>query len=92
MKDKKALQAFVDENLKGKLKRDMDSEIYKFPGFVVMPNCPRPNGSVVKPTIGVFQEDCENVNAFSEWWNTKIAGVERDTPFDQTLYEYFVMR
>lgn len=70
----------------------MDSEMYKFPGFVVMPNCPRPNGSVVKPTIGVFQEDCENVNAFSEWWNTKIAGVERDTPFDQTLYEYFVMR
>ncbi|PFX25254.1 hypothetical protein AWC38_SpisGene10130 [Stylophora pistillata] len=91
-KDKQALQVFVDENLSGKIKRDMDSEIYRYPGFVVMPNCPCPNGSVAKPATGVFLEDCEDVNAFSKWWNTKVAGVGRDTPFDQKLFEYLVMR
>ena len=91
-KDKRALQAFVNENLGGKFKRDMDDEIYKYPGFVVMPNCPCPNDSVVKPSIGVFQEDCENVKAFSEWWNTKVAGVKRDAEFDHKLFEYLVMR
>ena len=91
-KDKMALQGFVNENLGGKFKRDMDAEIYKYPGFVVMPNCPCPKDSVVKPSIGVFQEDCENVKAFSEWWNTKVAGVKRDAEFDHKLFEYLVMR
>ena len=91
-KDKMALQAFVNENLGGKFKRDMDAEIYKYPGFVVMPNCPCPNDSVVKPSNGVFQEDCENVKAFSQWWNTKVAGVKRDAEFDHKLFECLVMR
>ena len=70
-KDKKTLQAFVDENLKGKLKRDMDADIYKYPGFVVMPNCPLPN---VKPAIGVFKEDCKNVEDkdCTVLWNAEI--------------------
>ena len=91
-KDKMALQAFVNENLGGKFKRDIDAEIYKYPGFVVMPNCPRPKESPVTPSIGVFQEDCGNVKAFSEWWNTKVAGVKRDAEFDHKLFEYLVMR
>lgn len=91
-KDKMALQAFVNENLGGKFKRDMDAEIYKYPGFVVMPNCPCPNDSVVKPSNGVFQENCENVNAFSTWWNTKVAAVKRDAEFDHKLFECLVMR
>ena len=91
-KDKMALQAFVNENLGGKLKRDMDAEIYKYPGFVVMPNCSRSKKSLVTPSIGVFQEDCENVKAFSEWWNTKVAGVKRDAEFDHELFECLVMR
>ena len=91
-KDKKALQAFVNENLGGKFKRDMDAEIYRYPGFVVMPNCPRPNNSPVTPSIGVFQEDCEDVEAFSKWWNTKVAEVKRDAKFDHKLFEYLVMR
>ena len=91
-KDKKALQAFVNENLVGKFKRDMDAEIYRYPGFVVMPNCPRPNNSPVTPSIGVFQEDCEDVEAFSKWWNTKVAEVKRDAKFDHKLFEYLVMR
>lgn len=91
-KDKMALQAFVNENLGGKFKRDMDAEIYKYPGFIVMPNCPRPKKSPVTPSIGVFQEDCGNVEAFSEWWNTKVAKVKRDAEFDHKLFEYLVMR
>ena len=89
-KDKKALQAFVNENLEEK--GDMDAEIYKYPGFVVMPNCPRPKGSSVTPSIGVFQEDCGNVKAFSEWWNTNVVKVKRDAKFDHKLFEYLVMR
>ena len=91
-KDKMALQAFVNENLGGKFKRDMDAEIYKYPGFVVMPRCPRPKKSPVTSSIGVFQEDCGNVEAFSEWWNTKVAQVERNAEFDHKLFEYLVMR
>ena len=91
-KDKMALQAFVNENLGGKFKRDIDAEIYKYPGFVVMPNCPCPNDSVVKPSNGVFREDCEIVKAFSKWWNTKVAEVKRDAEFDHKLFEYLVMR
>ena len=91
-KDKKALLAFVNENLEEK--GDMDAEIYKYPGFVVMPNCPRPRPkkSPVTSSIGVFQEDCGNVEAFSEWWKTKVAGVKRDAEFDHKLFEYLVMR
>ena len=89
-KDKKALQAFVNENLEEK--GDMNAEIYKFPGFVVMPNCSRPKKSSVTPSIGVFQEDCGNVKAFSEWWKTKVAKVQRAAEFDHKLFEYLVMR
>ena len=93
-KDKMALQAFVNENLGGKFKTDMDAEIYRYPGFVVMPNCPRPRPrkSPVTPSIGVFQEDCRNVEAFSKWWKIKVAGVKRNAEFDHKLFEYLVMR
>lgn len=91
-KDKMALKWFVDEILCGRLRRDMSSEMFKYPGFVVMPNCPCPKDPALIPSIGVFQENCENVNAFSEWWNSKIADVERDTPFYQEVYECLVIR
>ena len=91
-KDKMVLNAFVDEILGGRLRRDMSSEMYEYPGFVVMPNCPCPKNPALIPSIGVFQENCKNVNAFSEWWNSKITDVERDNHFHQELYEYLVIR
>ena len=89
-KDKKSLQAFIEENVQRRKKRKIDLELLStYPGFVVMPNCPLPDDSVVNPPTGVFKEDCENVEAFSKWWDKN---VKRVTGFDQELYEYLVMR
>lgn len=89
-KDKKALKAFINENLPSSRTKDMNFVLYKYPGFVVMPNCPSPESS--KPSNGVFKEDCKDVGAFSDWWKTKVAEVKGDTKFDQTLFEHLVKR
>lgn len=89
-KDKKALKAFINENLPSSRTKDMNFVLYKYPGFVVMPNCPSPESS--KPSNGVFKEDCKDVGAFSDWWKTKVAEVKGDTQFDQTLFEHLVKR
>ena len=89
-KDKKSLQAFIEENVQRRKKRKIDLELLStYPGFVVMPNCPCPDGSVVNPPTGVFKENCESVEAFSKWWDKN---VKRVTGFDQELFEYLVMR
>ena len=89
-KDRQSLQAFIEENVKGRMKKEIDHELFStYPGFVVMPNCPCPDDSVVNPPTGVFREDCENVEAFSKWWDEY---VKRVTGFDQELFEYLVMR
>ena len=89
-KDRKSLQTFIEENVKGRMKREIDPELFStYPGFVVMPNCPRPDGSVVNPPTGVFKENCESVEAFSMWWDEN---VKRQTDIHQTLFEVFVMR
>ena len=89
-KDRQSLQAFIEENVKGRMKKEIDHELFStYPGFVVMPNCPCPDDSVVNPPTGVFKEDCENVEAFSKWWDEY---VKRVTGFDQELFEYLVIR
>ena len=89
-KDKQALEAFIVNNIQGKMKREIGHELFAiFPGFVVMPNCPRPDGSVVNPPTGVFKENCESVEAFSKWWDEN---VKRPTVIHQKLFEVFVMR
>ena len=89
-KDKQALEAFIVNNIQGKMKREIGHELFAiFPGFVVMPNCPRPDGSVVNPSTGVFKENCESVEAFSKWWDEN---VKRPTVIHQKLFEVFVMR
>ena len=89
-KDKKALQAFIVKNIQGKMKREIGHELFSiFPGFVVMPNCPRPDSSVVNPPTGVFKENCENVKAFSMWWDKN---AKRPTVIHQKLFAFFVMR
>ena len=42
---------------------EINSVIYKYPGFVVMPNCPRGNPSGPKDANIILKEDCENENA-----------------------------
>ena len=64
-KDRKSLPAFIEENVKGRMKREIDHELLStYPGFVVMPNCPYPDGSLGDPPTGVFKENCESVEAF----------------------------
>ena len=41
----------------------INSVIYKYPGFVVMPNCSRGNPSGPKDAKIILKEDCENENA-----------------------------
>ena len=89
-KDRKSLQAFIEENVKGRMKRKIDPELFStYPGFVVMPNYSCSDGSVVNPSTGVFKGNCQNVEAFSKWWDKN---VKRVTGFDQELFEYLVMR
>lgn len=88
-KDKKVLKAFINENLPGNLREEMNAVLYKYPGFVVMPNCP---GGKPKQPNGVFQEDCKDVDAFIKWWNLNVAAVKKGPPFSQELFKYLVMR
>ena len=52
--------------------KDVDKLFSRFPGFVAMPNCPRPDSSASTHADGIFQEDCASVDAFSHWWDTSI--------------------
>jgi len=88
-KDQQSLHAFAVEYLQGKLKRDVDKEVYLYPGFVVMPNCPRPTSPQFQYKNGIFKEDCETVEAFSKWWEKNI---KRKMTIDQEVFDCLVMR
>ena len=90
-KDKDALRRYVQRDLKGKIKQSMQNALFSTPGFVVMPNCPRTTPeSANTPQRGIFAEDCKTAEAFAEWWNENIKG--GFTAFDQTVFDYLVMR
>ncbi|XP_022793616.1 uncharacterized protein LOC111332523 [Stylophora pistillata] len=76
------------QELVGNIKA-INNEVHKFPGFVVMPNCPCPKDSATKPANGVFMENCENVEAFSAWWDQN---VKRKMDVKQELFEILVER
>jgi len=58
-------------------KKEVDKLFSRFPGFVVMPNCPRPNSSASTYADGIFQEDCVSVKSFSHWWDKSIGCSEQ---------------
>lgn len=90
LKDQQSIRPFATEQLQGRSKKtDIDHELFTYPGFFVMPDCQRPDGSVVCPSNGVFQENCKSVEAFSEWWD---ANIVRETVIKPELFEYLVMR
>lgn len=86
-KAKKAVESFLRKQLFGK-SRELNQALYTLPGFVVMPYCPRRNQP---PENGIFKEDCENVNSFTEWWNKAIAEPAKQE-FDSKLYEELVKK
>ena len=71
---------------------NITSVICKYTGFVVMPKCPPGDPSVPKDAQVILQDDCEDKNAFFNWWKTNVAGVKSNPHFDQKFFEYLVMR
>ena len=91
LKDQEILRAFASEKLRHKMGKDINKELFRYPGFVVMPNCTCPVDSVAVPSNGIFKEDCENVEAFSKWWKRNITN-KRTTTFNRDLFKFLVLR
>lgn len=91
MKDKLSLLSIATDKLKGKRKELVQNEVYSYPGYVVMPNFPKDHLSETTPPDGIFAEDCENVEAFAEWWDKNIRR-NGNTNVDQDVFNLFVMR
>jgi len=96
-KDRDAMKIYLKEvaTQKNKItKKDVDKLFSRFPGFVVMPNCPRPDSSASTHADGIFQEDCVNVEEFSDWWDRSIRCSEQgenDVVEDVVKEELFIM-
>lgn len=86
-KDKDSVMFFAGNKLGGGLRKKMGSERSHIHTYFVMPSCRR--GKSCHNSGGIFEEDCENVEAFSKWWKENI--VPR-TPPDQEVYNCLVMR
>lgn len=75
-KDRDAMKFYLEEVgiPKHEISKTVVDKLFsRFPGFVVMPNCPRPDSSVSTHADGIFQEDCASVEAFAQWWDRSIA-------------------
>lgn len=94
-KDRNAMKSYLQEVGIGKdkiTKRDFDKLFSRFPGFVVMPNCPRPDSYASTHADGIFQEDCASVEAFADWWDRSIGRLdhgENDAVEDVVKEELF---
>lgn len=86
-KDMGSLLHFIENELKGELKKKMKDEMSNKHMYVVMPNFPR--GNSVHSSNGIFMEDVANIQAFSKWWESNILP---RTPPDQEVYNCLVMR
>ncbi|XP_066274653.1 uncharacterized protein [Branchiostoma lanceolatum] len=63
------------------LGRKVEAEMNTYPGFVVMPNCPRDKAGG-RP--GCFREDIDSAEHFEEWWQKNMHRAEE---FSQDMYE-----
>ena len=91
-KDKQCTAKFLRDCLGAeKPKRKVADQMFEYPGFVVMPNCSK-EVSLGKTATGVFKDDCEDVDAFSSWWETNVKGVTPTRGFTPEIYERLVRR
>ena len=91
LKDESSLRGFANNNFKGTLQKKMKDEAMKSGQYAVFPNFIRGDSSHF--SSGIFKEDCEDVQAFSRWWNKNI--LPRRTAsqsIDQDVYENLVMQ
>ena len=94
-KDRDAMKFYLAEVgiQKNKISKTVVHKLFsRFPGFVVMPNCPRPNSCASTHADGIFQEDCASVEAFAHWWDRSIGRSdqsENDAVEDKVKEELF---
>lgn len=87
-KDKQGIASFLKRRLSEKKpKKGAADLMLGHHGFVVMPNCPKQADKT-----GLFKEDCEDVDAFSSWWETNVKGVTPTADFTPEIYEQLVRR
>lgn len=94
-KDRDAMKFYLEEAGIPKTKistKDVDKLFSRFPGFVAMPNCPRPDSSASAYANGIFQEDCASVEAFSDWWDRSIGSHAVDDAVKEELFNLLVTR
>lgn len=95
-KDRDSMKFFLEEVgiPKAKItKNSVDKLFSRFPGFVVMPNCPRPDSAASTYADGIFQADCANVEAFAKWWDANIGTtVCKENEVNEDLFNLAVKR
>lgn len=69
-KDKDAMKHFLT---KAKFpKKDGHKIFSSYPGFIAMPNCPRPSSEASSYDDGIFKEELSDHEAFAQWWDNHI--------------------
>lgn len=68
-------------------KKDGNRVFSRYPGFIAMPNCPRPSSEASSYVDSIFKEDLSSVEAFAQWWDNKIPSGEQ---LDQDLFNLLV--
>lgn len=91
LKDEYSLRGFATNNFEGRLRKKMKDEAMKSGQYPVCPNLVR--GASAHASSGIFKEDCEDVQAFSRWWDKNILPRRKASQaVDQEVYENLVMQ
>ena len=90
-KDQESLKIFLEKQFKTTARKSSRKfRVFKYPGFIVMPNCKRPEETALEIENGIFKEDCNSLESFHSWWLKKVANPgEEDDP---DIYERLVVR
>ena len=84
-KDKDAMKLFL---VSAKFpKKDGHSVFSRYPGFIAMPNCPRPSPGASSYSDGIFTEELSSVAAFTQWWDNNIPSGAK---LEQDLFNFLV--
>ena len=84
-KDKDVMKCFL---VSAKFpKKDGNKVFSRYPGFIAMPNCPRPSSEASSYADGIFKEDMSSVEAFAQWWDNNIPS---DEQLGQDLFNLLV--
>ncbi|XP_035686399.1 uncharacterized protein LOC118422759 [Branchiostoma floridae] len=73
----------VDKKEGKKIEQNVEREIQKYPGFVVMPNCSKDKAG---GRIGCFREDLVSMEQFEKWWDENVQNKRRGD-FCQDMYK-----